>query len=314
MRLWVRRTLAVQLVSAIILIVVESASAQGTLAGARELYAAAAYDDALTMLNSLQSSDRRPEDGRAINEYRALCLLALGRTDEATTAIQTMVTAVPSYHPSEADVSPRVRAAFRDVRQRILPGIIQQKYADAKAAFDRKNLAAASDGFRLVLELLNDPDVGAAANQPPLSQLRPLAASFRDLAMAAASATASSTPPRASAAPVAATATVVAAPTVSQRQAPTHIYTWSDPNVVPPEVMRQVMPLLGDVFVQRQGTVEIVINEAGLVETATMTVPVNAVYNGLVLAAAKSWRYKPATINGAPVKFKNSIQLDLKRR
>ena len=74
------------------------------------------------------------------------------------------------------------------------------------------------------------------------------------------------------------------------------------------------MPVLGDVFVQRQGTVEIIINEIGLVETASMTLPVNAVYDGLVLAAARSWRYKPATIDGVAVKFRHTLQLDLKRR
>jgi hypothetical protein len=67
-------------------------------------------------------------------------------------------------------------------------------------------------------------------------------------------------------------------------------------------------------FVQRQGIVEIIINETGLVETATMTLPVNAVYDGLVLAATKSWRYKPATVEGVAVKFRHSVQLDLKRR
>jgi hypothetical protein len=84
--------------------------------------------------------------------------------------------------------------------------------------------------------------------------------------------------------------------------------------VVPPTILRQTMPALGDVFVQRQGAVEIIINETGLVETATMTVPVNVVYNGLVLAAAKNWRYMPATVDGVAVKFRNTIQLDLKRR
>jgi TonB family protein len=74
------------------------------------------------------------------------------------------------------------------------------------------------------------------------------------------------------------------------------------------------MPLLGDVFVQRQGTVEIIINETGLVETATMTVPVNAVYDGLVLQAAKTWRFKPATVDGVTVKFRITIPLELQRR
>jgi hypothetical protein len=83
---------------------------------------------------------------------------------------------------------------------------------------------------------------------------------------------------------------------------------------MPPTVLRQTMPILGDVFVQRQGTVEIVINETGLVERATMTLPVNAVYDGLVLAATISWRYKPAAVDGVAVKFRYTLQLDLKRR
>jgi hypothetical protein len=309
MRLWVKRAFASHLVAAIMLTMAEAAAAQGTLARARDLYTAAAYDDALAMLNSLHTVDQRKEDGHAIDQYRALCLLALGRTDEATSAIQAAVAAVPSYHLSETEVSPRVLAAFRNVRQTMLPAIIQQKYAEAKTAFDRKNLPAASEGFKLVLELLADSDLGSAANQPPLSQVRTMAMSFRDLTAA--------TPPQAPAPLTArpsqpAPAAASAAPG-SPRPA-NRLYTGADASVVPPIVLRQTMPVLGDVFVQRQGIVEIIINEAGLVESATMMLPVNAVYDGLVLAAARSWRYKPATVAGVPVKFRTTIQLDLKRR
>jgi hypothetical protein len=302
MRLSVKRIFASHLVAAIILLMMaEAAAAQGSLAGARDLYAAAAYDDALVMLNGLRGAERRPEDGRTIEQYRALCLLALGRTDEATGAIQVIVAAAPSYHLSDGEASPRVRAVFRDVRQRMLPAIIQQKYADARAAFDRKSFAAASEGFKLVLELLSDPELGTAANQPALSQLRPMAINFRDLSAASAAPAAAPLPARPSAAPPA-------------RPVAPRIYSLADANVVPPTPLRQTMPVLGDVFVQRQGTVEIIINETGLVETATMTVPVNVVYNGLVLAAAKNWRYIPATVDGVAVKFRNTIALDLKRR
>ena len=300
MRAWVKAIFVCHIAAAVIVMMAQPAVAQGSLAGARELYTAAAYEDALTVLNGLRGAERGSDDGRTINEYRALCLLALGRTDEATNAIQAMVAAVPSYHLSETESSPRVRAAFRDVRQRMLPAIIQQKYTEARAAFDRKNLAAASEGFKLVLQLLGDPDLGSVANQPTLSQLRPMAMSFRDLAAA-------STPPP----PV---APVVRAPAPPPRPAAPRIYSLADANVVPPTVLRQTMPVLGDVFVQRQGVVEIIINEVGMVETATMTVPVNVVYNGLVLAATKSWRYMPATADGVAVKFRNTIQLDLKRR
>ena len=312
MRLWVKRAFASHLAAAIILTMAEAAVAQGSLADARALYSAASYDDALAMLNSLHASDQRSEDGRAIDQYRALCLLALGRTEEATHAIQAIVAASPSYHPSETEVSPRVRAAFRNVRQAMLPAIIQQTYAEAKAALDRKSLAAASEGFNLVLELLADSDLGSAANQPPLSQLRPLAIGFRDLTAASAPPTPPPLPARPSPSPPVATA--ARAPVPPLRSAAARIYGWADTNVVPPIVLRQTMPVLGDVFVQRQGTVEVVINETGLVETATMTVPVNAVYDGLVLAATKSWRYKPATVDGVTVKFRHTIQLDLKRR
>jgi len=311
MRLWVKRTFATHLVAAIILTMADAAGAQGSFAGARDLYSAAAYDDALAMLNGLHASDQRPDDGRAIDQYRALCLLALGRTEEANTAIQAVVAAVPSYHLSDTEVSPRVRAAFRDVRHLMLPGIIQQKYAEARVAFDRKNLAVASEGFKLVLELLTDSDLGSAANQPPLSQLRPLAIGFRDLTAAATSPAASPIPARPSPPPPVATAAPAPTP---RRPAGPRLYSWEDADVVPPVVLRQTMPVLGDVFAQRQGTVEIIINESGLVETATMTVHVNAVYDGMVLAAARTWRYKPATVNGVTVKFRNTIQLDLKRR
>ena len=69
---------------------------------------------------------------------------------------------------------------------------------------------------------------------------------------------------------------------------------------------------LADVFASHPGIVEIIINETGAVEAATIVAPVNPVYDRLALAMAKNWRYKPATLNGAPVKFRGIVQLDLK--
>src|SRR5262249_19292566 len=117
------------------------------LIAARDLYASAAYDEALALLNRLHSSDQPPGDSRAIEQYRAFCLLALGRPADAQQAIEAVVTADPSYRPGESDVSPRIRAAFTEVRRRMLPTIIQQKYAQAKAAYDRKDWGTAAAGF-----------------------------------------------------------------------------------------------------------------------------------------------------------------------
>ena len=79
MRLSVKRIFASHLVAPIIfMLTAEPVIAQGSIAVARDLYAAAVYDDALAMLNGLRGADRRPEEARAIEQYRALCLLALG--------------------------------------------------------------------------------------------------------------------------------------------------------------------------------------------------------------------------------------------
>src|SRR5947207_2840825 len=95
--------------------------AADSLTAARDLYAAAEYEDALVLLNQLQPGDHEPDERRAIEQYRAYCLLALGRSADAEQAIAAMVTATPLYKPSGADVSPRVRSAFSEVRRRMLP-------------------------------------------------------------------------------------------------------------------------------------------------------------------------------------------------
>src|SRR3954469_6598389 len=118
---------------------------------ARDLYASARYDEALAVLNDSSSA---VTDRKSIQQYRSLCLLALGRGSEAEGAIAAVVTADPGYLPSETEASPRVRAAFSDVRRRLLPDIATRHYIEAKAAFDRKDYAGAVKQFRRVLALL----------------------------------------------------------------------------------------------------------------------------------------------------------------
>src|SRR5262245_28931351 len=122
-----------------------------SLTAARDLYAAAEYEDALVLLNTLQSGDHAPDERRTIEQYRAYCLLALGRSADAEQAIAAVVTATPLYKPTVADASPRVRSAFTEVRRRMLPSIIQQRYAAAKEAFDRKNFAVSAALFTEVV-------------------------------------------------------------------------------------------------------------------------------------------------------------------
>lgn len=156
-----------------------------SLIAARGLYAAAEYEDALAMLNVLEG-EGGDAASRAVAEYRAYCLLALGRLAEAEQAIAIVVAADPLYQASGADVSPRIRTAFGEVRRRMLPAIILRQYETARAMFDAKDFVAADAGFALVLAALSDRDVAAAAAEAPLSDLRILASGFRDLSVSAA--------------------------------------------------------------------------------------------------------------------------------
>ena len=100
----------------------QSRAAKDPVGAARELYTSARYDEALAVLDDLRPSDAATvSDRRSIEQYRSLCLLALGRGTEAEGAIAAVVTADPSYQPSETDASPRVRAAFSEVRRRLQP-------------------------------------------------------------------------------------------------------------------------------------------------------------------------------------------------
>lgn len=275
---------------------------ESSLIAARQLYAAAEYNSALMMLNGLLAGSPSADERQALELYRVLCLVAVGNTAEADRAIETMIVRDPLYRPGTEDVPPRLRAAFSDTRKRLLPSIIQQAYLMAKSAFDQQNLTAAAEGFKQVLNGLSDPDIAPLVEQPPLSDLRVLAAGFHDLS---SKATALATPP----------SSVVPAPSpVPEPRARivTRIYSDGDPGVVPPVVVRQTMPPFpGKVLLAGVAVIEVLIGETGTVESVVMAPPLNPAYDRLALAAAKAWQYRPATVNGEPVKFKRRVQISL---
>lgn len=268
-----------------------------SLATARTLYASAEYGGALEMLNGLVSATPAGPERQSIELYRALCLVAVGNNAEATKVIDEMIVQDPLFRPAADDVPPRLRSAFTDARKRLLPGIVQQNYLAAKASFDKKDYSSAAKGFSQVLAGLNDPDIEVAAGQPPLSDLRMLASGFNDLAAKAIA------PPPAPPPPPAADPVVDKTP---------RIYSPADPNVVPPMTVRQaVPPYPGRLLIGGQLVMDIVIAVDGAVESATMASPPNPAYDKLVLQAAKTWQYQPATLNGRPVKYRKRIQLSL---
>jgi TonB family protein len=289
--------------AAALLAAVTAASAQApapkaSLAVARTLYASAEYGGALEMLNGLASDAPLGPERQAIELYRALCLVAVGNSNEATRVIEAMIVMDPLYRPGADDVPPRLRTAFTDARRRLLPGLVQQGYLSAKAAFDKKDYPAAAKGFSQVLAGLADPDIESAASQPPLSDLKMLASGFSDLAG------------KAMAPPPAPAPTPAQEPAVDK--AATRVYSPSDTNVVPPITVRQVVPPYpGRVLLGGSLVMDIVIDTSGAVESATMASPPNPAYDRLVLGATKTWQYQPATLNGKPVKYRKRIQMTL---
>ena len=59
------------------------------------------------------------------------------------------------------------------------------------------------------------------------------------------------------------------------------------------------------------GTLELIIDEHGVVTAAALVTPVNITYDQLLLSAAKRWRYRPAQRAGQPVKYRKAIAIVL---
>jgi hypothetical protein len=278
---------------------------ENPLSAARDLYASARYDEALAVLNGLQpTNDGGASDRKSIEQYRSLCLLALNRGTEAESAIAAVVMADPLFMPGEAEASPRVRAAFSDVRQRLLPEIAATRYAAAKATYDRKEYAAAEQQFRDLVILLNDPQIGSRS-----SDLRTLAAGFVDLAAAAAA-----PPPEPKRAEPAPAPAPVAEPIVPK---PAHVWTGEEAGVTPPVALRQEVPRVPNTLstqARERGLLEVLIDEQGRVTGLTMRLSIHPMYDPLLIAAARDWRYKPAMVAGAPVKFRKLIQVSVDRK
>ena len=287
-----------------------AAAEQDTLARAKDLYGLAAYDEALAVLNRLRDS-APPAVSSEVAGYQVLCLLALGRTDEAQEAIEALVKADPLYRPSESIMSPRTRARFDAVRRELLPGIVQDTYDTAKAAFDRRELPVAVAEFDRVVALLDDP---ALADVQTMADLRRLAEGFRDLSKAAAADVAAS-----SAGTGANVAYLTAAPitaTPNPAPEPARLYTGDDAGVVPPTILSRRMPPWtprNEIEKRREfrGLLELVVNDAGDVTSAVLRKGIHPTYDPTLVDMARTWKFRPAVKDGVPVGYRMTIEIRL---
>jgi tetratricopeptide (TPR) repeat protein len=289
------------------------AGPQETLNAAKDLYASAAYEDALSTLASVDAGSATPDISRQVNQYRAFCLYALGRTAEAESVAESLIQKDPLMQLDLADTSPRLQAMFTRTRTRLLPGLIRDKYRTVKVSLDRKDYAAAEPYLIDLRQMLGDAQTAGAWDEG-LADLRVLVDGFLDLSRAKSEQSARpvagrvDVPPDAKAAAAALSNAPAPDPVKGRR-----IFTAGDQNLVEPVALDQRMPTLPQQLEaimnrsHRRGTLEVLIDEHGAVETAVIKDSINPTYDQLLIAAARRWRYRPAMQNGTPVRYAKTI-------
>jgi len=307
-----RSLLAVTLVLA----VSGAVAASDELARAKDLYRSASYDEALNALDQV-ARDSGGADRLEANEYRLFCLIALDRKVDARSAIESIVNTDPFYQLS-SEASPRVRTMFKDIRQSMLPSIVQREYATAKAAFDRQDPESAGQ-FDRVLKLMDDPLLSPTSG---LNDLRTVASGFRDLSKALAK-KAEPPPPTPSVTPAAAANLPAPTPTPASNAAESPakavpaLYRDGDAGVVAPVTIKQFVPQ----WIVPSGTrpsswkpeavLEVIIDPSGNVESARLRQPFHPTYDPQLIKAALSWKYEPARKDGEPVRYVKNVAIRL---
>jgi TonB family protein len=292
-----------------------AAATEDALTEAKNLYASAAYEDALATLSRAAESKSEPPDvARQIEQYRAFCLYALGRFQEGDVVVESLVRSDPSLQLSADEVSPRLAARFTDVRKHLLPSLIRDAYRAGKSALDAKNYAEAEPQLAQARRLLADAEKLGAADAA-MSDLRMLVDGFLELAHAAVTARRDPVAVNPSSGPpVSAPARPEPAPPApAPAAAPAEVSTIADADVSPPVALLQNLPAAPAALAtimrrsQAQGIIDVVIGEDGTVEDAVIRRPINAVYDQLLLEAARRWKYRPALKSGVPVRYTKTI-------
>jgi hypothetical protein len=299
-----------------------SVGAQDPLNAAKDLYASAAYEDALSALAGIDEAAAAPAVARQVDEYRAFCLFALGRTSEAETVAEALIRRQPLGGLEAADTSPRIERLFSDVRTRLLPSLIRERFRTARAEIDRKTFTAAETPLTEARQMLAEAQ-RLGIKDDAVSDLSVLVDGFLQLIHSAAEQR-STRVDAVSGSAVAGTAAAATNPSAARSAEPpaasepaavrTRLYTLAD-RVSPPVVIEQQLPTMPPALrtiarsMKKTGMLDIVIDETGHVVDAAMRQSLHSAYDALVVRSAGRWKYEPATIDGMPVRFVKTIVL-----
>ena len=287
--------------------------AEDSLRAAKDLYASAAYEDALAMLNRLNEAAGATAGDGEVDQYRAFCMFALGHVEDAEKVAESIVRRDPLTQLESADASPRIQALFTAVRQRLLPSLIRERYRSARTGFERRDFATAEPLLVEVREMIaKAEEIGV--NDERLADISTLVDGFLQLIRAASS---EQTRAVAMAAPSFVTPPEPATqhrPSTNGRSAPDRIYSVRDSGVLPPKALSQSLPSISPALANmtrtagRTGSMDVVIDEKGAVVDVTVRVSLHPAVDRRIADAARRWRYQPATKDGMPVQFVKSIE------
>jgi len=296
----IHRCFVALLTLAVLALVPGLASAQDAFSKAKGFYESAEYEEALNLLDTMKGKTGSTE----VAAYRVFCLVALGRNTEAKAAVTELVKTDPLFRPTEAQVSPRLRTFFDEVRRPLLPDVARQRYSTAKAAFDQKSWQAAIAEFDRVIALLGE--IGAA--DQGATDLRTLATGFRDLAKSAAEPPKPAVTESKPAAP--------APPPAPVKPAEPVVYGAQHSDVKKPVAMSKPMPEWRPATQTEQkmifeGALEFVVGEDGKVVSVRLLDSVHQSYDAALLKQAMNWSFKPATKNGVPVRYRYAVSIRL---
>lgn len=317
--------------------------AQDDIDDARRLYVAAQYEEALVALSRATQPGSKEAD-----EYRVLCLLALGRSADAEQIVERMVLRNPLALPNLEGHSPKFTTTYQKVRKRIQALVAPTMYGLAKASYDAGNFAVASAQFKELCALLEKSE----GSEEPLSDLRMLADGFSRLSSRRAAALEPAAPrtpvekpaaeilrsaegqpagetPAVGEIPVEETLVAVVSPPEVESHAAAaeskpfapwrpQVFGAEDLDVTPPVVVDQQMPTWSPpaayVNTTFRGALEILVGENGLVTSVRTVERTHPLYDTMLLAAAKQWRYEPAVKDGRPVPYRKTLAFTLRGR
>ena len=261
------------------------------------LYADAAFDQALALAARATADSTTPTaDLQPLRRLKLLCEVALRHDVDAARTAEEMVRVEPLPSASEADLPPPVQKLLGEVRTKVVPALVRDRYQRGRARLEQKDYTNALEDFELVISLVDNGPLDSSS-QATLADIRLLASGFLDLTRAKASAPAAepTAAPRAAAMTPAARAPRITPPEAIVQDIPAFRWTRDPAGPSPAHAP--------------EGVLEVTISIDGNVTAARMTRSIHPVYDARVTRAALQWKYRPALSDGVPIEAVKTVTI-----